>query len=557
MADNPNITELDEDYEPRSDSAVEINGKLPGDGSTEYWTKDADGNLVPADGEPLSVGNANITQGANFNGSPIEQLRTPTLTYEKRYPSTRQPYHVVWVDGDTVYGASRHDRSIHKSTDGGLTWTEQATFEHRAGVKGCFLKLPGSGTLLSYDGDEIFRSADDGESWSQVRSLRTDTELMGVGSWTFDPTNDDVYYGEYGTSGLNHRVYRSTDDGETWNNYHEFDSSTLRHIHALEYDDVSDYIYIMTGDTESDAGIYRTDGNGTVEPVYVNSQSESGYAARSIGMMFFDDYLAWGTDSPEDPFLYRLPRSEIGASNPTEEKIYRLNSVMWWACEAAPNRDAYIISAGNEGGEKLDSVSHLYYVTDEGQTIHEVASLPIGDENNHAAAGPVGSQRLYDDTLWLRSFQMEPEWQTKVKVAQSGTEAFPSFAQEQETHPSITWQTVSSGEMTISPSSTETFFETRPAGHANTDAFYIYNMGISELSGSGNGRLRVYENTSGGLDQLHNIGDLDHRNAKGKQRRNYLYKHDIANDSTVDIRLNNTDSSNDITVNGFITFGWA
>lgn len=53
----PDITELDDDYEPKADSAVTVNGSLPGEGSgVEYWTKDDDGNLVPADGEPLSVG---------------------------------------------------------------------------------------------------------------------------------------------------------------------------------------------------------------------------------------------------------------------------------------------------------------------------------------------------------------------------------------------------------------------------------------------------------------------------------------------------------------------
>jgi len=57
MAENPNITELDSEYEPKENSAVEINGALPGEGDgVSYWTKDDDGNLVPADGEPLSVG---------------------------------------------------------------------------------------------------------------------------------------------------------------------------------------------------------------------------------------------------------------------------------------------------------------------------------------------------------------------------------------------------------------------------------------------------------------------------------------------------------------------
>jgi len=61
MAENPNITELDSDYEPKENSAVEINGALPGEGDgVSYWTKDADGNLVPAGGEPLSVGSATV-----------------------------------------------------------------------------------------------------------------------------------------------------------------------------------------------------------------------------------------------------------------------------------------------------------------------------------------------------------------------------------------------------------------------------------------------------------------------------------------------------------------
>jgi len=507
-----------------------------------------------------SVGSENNPQTATLDdvslvGNGIKQARSPSVTAEERYPNVSQPYRILWADGQTLYGALPDDKAVYKSTDGGDTWSVQATAAGLgAGTRGAFLKLPGSGTLLTVSGTDIWRSADDGVNWSQTHSFRTDTNLLGVNGWDFDPTNDDVYYIEYQTSGLNSRVYRSTDDGQTFTQFHEFTGP--RHGHGVAYDPVSGRMFFMTGDNESGAGIFRTDGAGGVEDVVLNSNTPNGNDARSIGMMFFDGHLCWPTDAPDNAYLYRMPRSDIGASNPTIEQIYRVNSSGWWTVEAAPNREAYLVSASNEGSQSLDNAVHLYYVTNEGLDVYEVGSFPVGSTNGIPNVGPVGTPRQGGDEVWLQSQFIDREFQTKALVSESGFEAYP-ITQTQQQPPSVDKTTISSGEFTVSAGANETFHETVPASQASTDDLIIYNYGITALpsSSSTNVRLWVYNNDT--LTKEVNDTVQDARNQLAQQHRPFIDSIEVGSSETISFRAVETGGSSSATVQAFVTYGWA
>jgi len=129
MAENPNITELDSDYEPKENRAGEINGALPGEcAGVRYWTKDDDGNLVPADGEPLSVENARTADIGIASSSSLESLSSDIsagdLVHIKQ-PDT--PYRLSsWIDinasnVDIVFESrfAKNGEPVIKVADGG------------------------------------------------------------------------------------------------------------------------------------------------------------------------------------------------------------------------------------------------------------------------------------------------------------------------------------------------------------------------------------------------------------------------------------------------------
>ena len=112
------------------------------------------------------------------------------------------------------------------------------------------------------------------------------TTPLGVQSIAVDQNTGYVYWGEYSTDASKGtiNVWRSTDDGATWTVFHAFDSTLdggsgaghIRHVHGVQWDPISERIWVTVGDSEDDAGIYRVNSGGTdLEAVVVNAASST------------------------------------------------------------------------------------------------------------------------------------------------------------------------------------------------------------------------------------------------------------------------------------------
>src|SRR5690606_3357423 len=134
------------------------------------------------------------------------------------------------------------------------------------------------------------------------------------------------------------------------------DPDRVRHIHAVEWDHISQRIVIMTGDPEPAAGIYRVNAAGTgVEPWLLNRQItnlsvlgfETPYnqSARAIGFMPFDDYIAYAADSALRAIV-RVPRAALttdGTTNVEAEITYHVNSTAWFAAKASSDGSRWVV----------------------------------------------------------------------------------------------------------------------------------------------------------------------------------------------------------------------
>lgn len=122
-----------------------------------------------------------------------------------------------------------------------------------------------------------------------------------------------VFFGEYllnGDRSKEIRLYRSTDDGASFQVVKTFPAGDIRHIHYIKWDEYEKCLWMGTGDYGADNAecrLYKSVDNGdTWELVGQGSQDW-----RAIGLCFTRDHVVWGTDAgscPDTVHLIRMDR---------------------------------------------------------------------------------------------------------------------------------------------------------------------------------------------------------------------------------------------------------
>lgn len=428
-------------------------------------------------------------RGGNFP----KPARFPTLTIADQWPNPRSPFdRILWVEnrGQTLYGLGS-DGVLRKSTDRGASWESKAYMNWAPALQNIFLKTA-SGTLLTIStGGGIWRSTDDGGTWSQVGSVQAGQTILGTQSWTINPLNGHIYLGMYDGRGQTvMNLYRSTDDGATWPVFHAFpgtaspDANRITHIHAVQWDHVDKRVVISTGDSSPGSGLYRTTADGSgIEPLVLNRMLPVDLfdAPRSIGIMPFPDYIAWASDSTTSPFLFRIARSEIGKTEPVIERVYRLNSTAWWTCQASADGSRWVISASQENADtQIDRLVHLYAVEDQGATVYEIGTLPPTSDTSPAGSMmPVGQPTLHDETFFMaaRTAGAQATWKFRMGLGAGVSIPWPKANSEV-----VAWKTVNSGAVDLASGASMVFAIDRAP--AKMPVLYVHDDLVSVLSGS-------------------------------------------------------------------------
>jgi photosystem II stability/assembly factor-like uncharacterized protein len=108
-------------------------------------------------------------------------------------------------------GAHRHNQpgGFFKSTDGGITWRENAQLRNEA-LHSLAQSEADPDTLIAGTFTGIFRSDDAGETWKQLPT-QSEPGLIHVESLAIDPrTSNTIYAGTF------YLPYKSVDGGQTW-----------------------------------------------------------------------------------------------------------------------------------------------------------------------------------------------------------------------------------------------------------------------------------------------------------------------------------------------------
>ena len=125
------------------------------------------------------------------------------------------------------------------------------------------------------------------------------TRIEGVKGFT-----DGVYYGEYflNDGGAEVNIFRRNSDG-TWISVYSFQAGSIYHIHGIVPCVSEECVYILTGDKDSESGIYQAKADFTeVTPIVTGKQ-----AYRACVALPIENGLLYTTDTPlEENFLYQL-----------------------------------------------------------------------------------------------------------------------------------------------------------------------------------------------------------------------------------------------------------
>lgn len=179
-----------------------------------------------------------------------------------------------------------------------------------------------------------------------------------------------IFFGEY-TININNdnptSLYRSQDDGLSFQKILTFAKDEVRHIHFVQWDKYENCLWMGTGDKDSECRLMRSQDNGDSWETI----GEGNQQWRAVGISLTKDSLYWGTDAgsvPDPNFIVRMDRGT--------RELTKIQQVQGPCHGNAVMGDGTVfVSTGIEGGEnEQDRCAHLWQVQPDGR-VQEVYKM--------------------------------------------------------------------------------------------------------------------------------------------------------------------------------------
>jgi photosystem II stability/assembly factor-like uncharacterized protein len=165
----------------------------------------------------------------------------------------------IYVAAQGPLWAPGGDRGLYKTTDGGKTWNAVLTIGENTGITDILLDPRNPDVLIaaSYQrrrhvwtlingGPEsaIHRSTDGGKTWTKIRGGLPDGELGRIGL-AMAPSDPDLLYAIIEAGERRGGIFASKDGGVTWEKRNPFDQQAQYYAHLVVDPKNSDRVYVM------------------------------------------------------------------------------------------------------------------------------------------------------------------------------------------------------------------------------------------------------------------------------------------------------------------------
>ncbi|HJX48074.1 MAG TPA: hypothetical protein VJ375_09515, partial [Gaiellaceae bacterium] len=289
---------------------------------------------------------------------------------------TNDAYWTLAVDHRGVaYGVAQTGPSssyrLYSSTDEGQTWTPVADFPSCSRVTD--ISVLGDDTLLAHVNNcsniTIYRSADHGSTWTPVFTFPQPVDYRTLTPHSITDDGHSVYIGSYNTlddSAHENWVWRSDDDGQTWQVV--LDTTTHRHIHFVQADPTTHWVYVGYGDTgRAEIDVSRDQG-ATWSPLCTGDQCLAvDMAFDPSGFALFGQDVPYGSDNIQRVDLATGAVSTVMPLPGISYSTLRLPGGVWLIGTTHGAGTAYVPG---------DLDVHLFASIDNGQTFSDVYDTP-------------------------------------------------------------------------------------------------------------------------------------------------------------------------------------
>ncbi len=171
-----------------------------------------------------------------------------------------------------------------------------------------------------------------------------------------------MYFGEYFTNpertGVN--LYKSNNNGKSWDTAYHFPAGQIRHIHAVQKDPYSEKLWVCTGDADDESMVaYSVDSFKTLTVIGQGSQ-----IWRVCQLVFTENTVYWGTDTGHSKLagIYKWNRESTELN-----KLQKINDAVFYCTRLAGG--TIVMSTDREGmSNKKDDKTRIYIITDKSKT---------------------------------------------------------------------------------------------------------------------------------------------------------------------------------------------
>jgi hypothetical protein len=275
----------------------------------------------------------------------------------------------------------------------------------RLGVHG-MVRLASGGMLVCVSG-ALLRAEEEGAPFECVLRFEGFRKPARQG-FTRD-AKGRVFLAQYALNharGLTMHLWRSDDDGRSFQAIHRFEPGSIRHIHFVQEDPEDGSLWMGTGDADAESAIYRSSDGGSSWDVVGRGSQEW----RAIGLAFRPDGIYFGTDAGSDAGHYANRILRLDRRRGTLEELGRLQGPVH--AITTTRRGDVLLATGVEGGaNETDCLVHLWHTAD-GERWQEIASWASGRQPRrvqyavaHFVAGQSSCDTLY---VALRGVQAMP-----------------------------------------------------------------------------------------------------------------------------------------------------
>lgn len=279
------------------------------------------------------------------------------------------------VDGSTLF-ASRglevlvsddHGETFRRvgGVDAGWLqrWTSRVRFLERVGRLGFHdLEALPDGTLVGIIRGHIVRRPAAGGPFRPVFRISRGSRPLRL---CLHPENT-IYFGEYFSNPRREPVHVfGSGDGRHWERVHTFPAGAIRHVHGLVYDRFREGVWVLTGDDDSESGLWFTeDGFGNLERVLGGSQH-----TRAVSLIPVEEGIIVPTDSPriENRIQHlKLPECRLRALCPIPGSAFH----------AVETAGLYLVSTVSEPGSVSDEEGAVVLASLDGTDWYRLDRLP-------------------------------------------------------------------------------------------------------------------------------------------------------------------------------------